>query len=138
MEGTVKSSIGHIQFNVDLANLAFYKDLFTFLGWAVWYDDPTMLGVGAGNGSSLWFAAAAPQFSNHYDGKGMNHLGIAVETQAAVDEAVAYLSEHGVTALFETPRHRPEFSSPGQTYYQVMFETPDRLLIEIVYTGPAA
>ena len=37
------------------------------------------------------------------------------------------------TTLFETPRHRAEFTnSPEQTYYQVMFETPDRILVEIV------
>ncbi len=36
-----------------------------------------------------------------------------------------------------TPRHRPEFSQgPDQTYYQVMFESPDRVLFEVVYTGP--
>jgi catechol 2,3-dioxygenase-like lactoylglutathione lyase family enzyme len=68
----------------------------------------------------------------------MNHLGIAVETQANVDETVAYLNQHAIPALFETPRHRAEFSSPGKTYYQVMFETPDHILIEVVYTGPAA
>jgi hypothetical protein len=38
--------------------------------------------------------------------------------------------------LFETPRHRPEFSSEDSTYYQIMFESPDRILLEFVYTGP--
>jgi len=50
---------------------------------------------------------------------------------------VDYLKKAGVPALFETPRHRPDFcSSPDQTYYQVMFESPDRLLFEVVYSGP--
>jgi hypothetical protein len=50
---------------------------------------------------------------------------------------VVYLREHNVQPLFETPRHRPEFSAgPDQTYYQVMFESPDRILFEVVYTGP--
>jgi hypothetical protein len=32
--------------------------------------------------------------------------------------------------------HRPEFSmSTEETYYQVMFESPDRILFEVVYTG---
>ena len=39
--------------------------------------------------------------------------------------------------LFETPRHRPDFAhGEDTTYYQVMFESPDRILFEIVYTGP--
>jgi catechol 2,3-dioxygenase-like lactoylglutathione lyase family enzyme len=132
----MKSSVGHLQINIQLQNLPFYKELFTFLGWAVWFEDPGMLGVGTDKGVSLWFAAARPEFQNFYDGQGMNHLGLSVDTQAEVDEAVTYLKEHNIPALFETPRHRPDFSSPGQTYYQVMFETPDRILIEIVYTGP--
>ena len=38
--------------------------------------------------------------------------------------------------LFETPRHRPDFArSADQTYYQVMFEIPDHILLEVVYTG---
>jgi hypothetical protein len=58
-------------------------------------------------------------------------------SQADVDQVAAYLGERGVAALFETPRHRPEFSGDAsQTYYQVMFETPDRILVEVVYTGP--
>ena len=38
--------------------------------------------------------------------------------------------------LFETPRYRPDFSSEPNTYYQIMFESPDRILFEIVYVGP--
>jgi len=58
-------------------------------------------------------------------------------SQAEVDEVAAWLAGKGIAPAFETPRHRPEFSAGGDsTYYQVMFETPDRLLIEVVYTGP--
>ena len=54
-----------------------------------------------------------------------------------VDAVAAWLAERGVIALFETPRHRPDFSqSANDTYYQVMFETPDHILLEVVYTGP--
>ena len=132
----IKSDIGHIVFNINPANMAFYKDLFQFMGWAIWYDDPNMLGLGNESGRSLWFSGPAKGVSNDYDGPGVNHLGVSVPGVAEVDEVVAYLRERGVPALFETPRHRPEFSSPGKTYYQVMFESPDRILFEIVYTGP--
>jgi len=60
-----------------------------------------------------------------------------VDTQAGVDATVDYLKSHGVEALFETPRHRPEFSQkPDQTYCQVMFASPDCVLFEVVYSGP--
>ncbi|NMB89463.1 MAG: hypothetical protein GYA17_13980 [Chloroflexi bacterium] len=135
----MKSNIGHIQINIQLENIAFYKDLFDFLGWSVLYEDPYMLGVGSEQGSSLWFTGPLKECTNDYDGPGMNHLGISVSAQSDVDQAVAFLQAHDVAALFETPRHRAEFcSSPDETYYQVMFESPDRILFEVVYTGPRA
>ena len=55
------------------------------------------------------------------------------------DDVVAYLQGKGVATLHETPRHRPEFTGdPAQTYYQVMFVSPDGIQFEIVYTGPKA
>jgi catechol 2,3-dioxygenase-like lactoylglutathione lyase family enzyme len=134
----IKSDIGHIQFNINPQNNAFYRDLFQFLGWDLWYDDPAMVGVGNERGGSLWFSGTAKAVANDYDGSGVNHVGISVAALADVDAVVAYLKEHDILALFETPRHRPEFSSPGQTYYQVMFESPDRILFEVVYTGALA
>jgi len=64
---------------------------------------------------------------NDYDGPGMNHLAIGAN----------YLTERRVALLFETPRHRPEFAEgEAQTYYQVMFASLDRIMLEVVYTGP--
>lgn len=131
-----QAHIGHLLFNIQPANSSFYKDLLVFLGWTVWYDDPHMLGLGDGQGASLWFAGPPKDHANDYDGPGLNHLGLAVPSVADVDAVMEWLLQRGVRALFETPRHRPDFSSPGNTYYQVMFESPDRILFEIVYTGP--
>lgn len=132
-----RSSIGHIQINVDAKNLGFYKKLFSFLGWSILYDDPGTVAVGSEQPSSLWFTGGAMNVMNDYDGPGMNHLGIAVTAQGDVDLVVSYLRQNGVEALFDTPRHRPDFSSgPDRTYYQVMFASPDRILFEVVYTGP--
>jgi catechol 2,3-dioxygenase-like lactoylglutathione lyase family enzyme len=136
----MRTHFGHVQFNVRPENLPFYKDLFGFLGWQMLYEGPGMLGVGDSGKGSLWFASEGlKDAANDYDGPGMNHIGIGTETQADVDAAAAYIAERGVPALFETPRHRPEFAGgDGQTYYQVMFETPDRILVEVVYTGARA
>jgi hypothetical protein len=122
-------------YGVNTANLGFYRDLFRFLGWSTIVDSEGMLGLGSGP-ASIWFGPATRATENHYDAIGLNHLGIGTESAADVDAAAAYLSERGVALLFDTPRHRPEFShGPGHTYYQIMFESPDRLLFEIVYIG---
>jgi catechol 2,3-dioxygenase-like lactoylglutathione lyase family enzyme len=126
-----------MQFMVQTENVPFYKDLFTFLGWGIEHEGEDVVGVSSGKDSiSLWFIGGAKQVNNDYDGPGMNHLAIGAESQADVDAAARHLTAKGVKMLFETPRHRPEFSSEDSTYYQIMFESPDRILLEFVYTGP--
>lgn len=131
----IQSSVQHLQYNIDLKNVDFYRDLLTFLGWEILYDDPEVLGMIGENKVSLWFASVTKDTKNDYDANGANHIGLGVGHQADVDATVDYLKAHGVACLFETPRHRPEFSGGDNTYYQVMFETPDRILMEVVYTG---
>jgi catechol 2,3-dioxygenase-like lactoylglutathione lyase family enzyme len=135
-----QSSIGHLQFNVQPENLPYYRDLLAFLGWQLWHDTADMLGMGHPNGgASLWFSGKCNEVKNDYDGAGFNHLGLSVPNQEDVDATVDHLRNLGVTLLFDTPRHRPEFTGDEQsTYYQVMFETPDRILVEVVYMGPKA
>lgn len=133
----MKTTLSHLQVNIDPANLPFYRELFAFLGWVLLWDQEEVLGVGAGNEASAWFVAKTNGASNDYDGPGVNHIGIGAGSVADVDAAARYLAAHNVQALFDTPRHRPEFAGgPDQTYYQVMFESPDRVLFEVVYTGP--
>jgi catechol 2,3-dioxygenase-like lactoylglutathione lyase family enzyme len=132
----MQTRLGHLVFGVRPANLAFYRDLLAFLGWQTLYDSEEMLGVGDSHQISLWFGTAVKPVDNDYDGPGVNHVAISTTTQSDVDQAAEYLQERGIAMLFETPRHRPEFSgSDDQTYYQIMFESPDRILFEIVYTG---
>jgi catechol 2,3-dioxygenase-like lactoylglutathione lyase family enzyme len=135
----MQTQLSHLQFNVRPENMPFYADLLAQLGWKTLHAEEGMLGVGDKNGVSLWFIGQFKEFSNDYDGPGMNHLAIGANSPADVDLAAAYLTGRDVELLFETPRHRPEFSmGPDQTYYQIMFETPDRILVEIVYIGPKA
>lgn len=133
----MKASLSHIQVNIDAANLDFYRDLSSATGLKTLYEADGTLGVECGNGSSLWFVGASNGAANDYDGPGTNHIGLGAESQAEVDTAAAWLKGKGVPALFETPRHRPDFAADeSSTYYQVMFESPDRVLFEVVYTGP--
>jgi len=131
----MQTSLAHLQVNVSPANLAFYGDLAALLGLSTVYQDDQMLGVAGQNGASLWFVGQARDVGNDYDGPGVNHLGLGVSALTDVDAVTAWLAERGIQSLFETPRHRPEFAG-DQSYYQVMFESPDRVLFEVVYTGP--
>ncbi len=133
----MQTHLAHIQFNVRPEHVPFYRDLLAFLGWKTLFENEGMLGVAGKNDESLWFIGEVKAVVNDYDGPGMNHLAIGAASQADVDAVAAYLAEREVALLFETPRHRPEFSgSEEQTYYQVMFASPDRILLEVVYTGP--
>lgn len=132
----MQSQLGHLQINVKRENLDFYKQLLALLEWKVMYSTDDFIGAADEHGASVWFMGLANDAQNDYDGVGMNHLAFGVAAQSDVDAAVAHLQEKGVELLFETPRHRPDFAQgPDQTYYQVMFESPDRILLEIVYIG---
>jgi catechol 2,3-dioxygenase-like lactoylglutathione lyase family enzyme len=135
----VKSYWNHLQFNIEPAHRAFYKDLFTVLGWESWHEDEAMLGLGVEGKGSFWFASAPGKHKSDYDQLGVNHIGVRAEEQSDVDAIVAVLRRKGVASLFGTPRHRPEFAEgAGETYYQVMFTSPDNILFEVVYIGPKA
>lgn len=130
----MSATVHHVQLNVKPEHLGFYRDLMAALGWPTLYDDHGVLGCGGP--ASLWFAPAADH-PNNRDGAGLNHVGLAADSVDAVERAAAWLAERGVPALYDTPRHRPDFSwEEGMTYYQVMFDSPDGILFEIVYTGP--
>lgn len=133
----MKSHFYHIQVNVDFAKSnEFYKELMKLLGWEEIYADETMAGYKSGKIGDLWFIDAQKKEQTDYDKLGVNHFAIRVEKQSDVDEVVEFIKSKEVEPLFETPRHRPDFaSSEDETYYQVIFETPDRVQVEIVYIG---
>lgn len=134
----MKSGLGHIQFIVDPANIPFYRGMLTALGWTPLHEGEDVLGMQGEHGASFWFGGGERMdVPNDYDGIGVNHVALAAQSIADVDAFAAYLAEQGVETLFETPRHRPDFGmGEGQTYYQVMWKSPDNLLWEFVYIGP--
>jgi catechol 2,3-dioxygenase-like lactoylglutathione lyase family enzyme len=128
--------IGHLQYNIRAESVGFYRDLLTHLGWNILFEDNGMLGAGSGNGQSLWFSAATGDTASS-DAIGLDHLSFAAGSVPEVDGLAAWLAGRGIEPLYDTPRHRPEFaSSEADTYYQVMFRSPDGILFELVYIGP--
>jgi catechol 2,3-dioxygenase-like lactoylglutathione lyase family enzyme len=132
---SMKTGLDHLQVNIRPENVAFYRELMTFLGWHDIFAGEGFFGMGGSTGS-LWFISQVKDVENDYDGPGVNHIGISAESEADVDAVIAYLRERGIEMLFETPRHRPIPGREGHTYYQVMFESPDRVLFEVQYSGP--
>lgn len=132
----MKTNLYHLQININSSNLVFHKELMEYLGWDALYETDDMAGFGNGGDTSLWFIPAIKQQNTDYDGYGVNHISLRVDTMNDVDKAKEYLNNKGITMLFDTPRHRPEFTSQeDETYYQIMFESPDKILFEIVYVG---
>jgi catechol 2,3-dioxygenase-like lactoylglutathione lyase family enzyme len=132
----VKTYLGHLVFHIDPENARFYKDLFAFLGWTSVYDEGGVFGIANGGECNLWFEGEANGAQNDHDGAGLNHLALITEQQADVDTAATYLSGKGVELLYGTPCNRPEHAdSENHLYYSAMFESPDRILLEVVYTG---
>mgnify|MGYP001615005760 CR=1 FL=1 len=135
----MNSYLDHVQINIAKSNLSFYRELMTFLGWKVLVDvfeSEGVIGFGTEKNGSIWLVAGKREDQMNRDSIGYNHIGIKVEIQKNVDEATDFLKKKNTELLFGTPRHRPEFAeSESNTYYQVMFESPDKILFEIVYTG---
>ena len=132
----MKSNITHIQVNIDPKNTDFYKNLMNTLGISLLMEGEGFAGYEGSNGVSIWFVSAIINEEGNYDQKGFNHLGFSADSISEVDEMVEWLKQHNISPLFDTPRHRPEFAkNEEETYYQVMFESPDKVLFEIVYIG---
>ncbi|MGI9252850.1 MAG: VOC family protein [Thermomicrobiales bacterium] len=130
--------IGHLQYNIRAENAGFYRDLLVHLGWEVLYEADGMLGCGSGGGQSMWFSPANTDVPANHDAYGLNHLAFAAASIKEVDDLHDWLKAGGIDALYDTPRHRPEFvSTDGDTYYQIMFTSPDGILFEMVYIGQA-
>ena len=130
------SHLYHLQLNIDVANFPFYKDLMTLLGWSLIFEDEGMAGYTSGKNGDVWFITSTKIETSDYDNRGVNHISFRVDEKPDVDQVLEFLKNKKVQALFETPRHRPEFSAgDDQTYYQVMFKTEDNILFEVVYVG---
>lgn len=132
------SHLYHLQINIRYENIFFYKELMHTLGWSVIFEkEGDVIGFRSGRNGDLWFVTADKNEPTDYDKIGVNHVAFRVETMDDVGGIDRFLQKHGIPPLFNTPRHRPEFAQKeDDTYYQVIFESPDGIQFEIVYIGP--
>ena len=132
----MKSYLYHLQINIDFENLPFYKGLMEFMGWRVIFETESVVGYKSHVDGDLWFVKTDSKNFGDYDAKGVNHISLRADEMKNVDEVKTYLEKNKIAVLFDTPRHRPEFTSgEDETYYQIMFESPDKALFEVVYIG---
>ncbi len=131
----MKSTLNHLQINIDFKNLSFYKELMSFLGWSIIIEADEVVGYTSGAQCDVWYFRTDNAEEANSDRRGVSHIGFEVEHQLDVDEVTEFLSKYVIKPLYDTPRHRPEFSEAPKTYYQVMFETPDKVLMEVLYLG---
>lgn len=136
----MKSHLYHVQINIEYTrHIGFYKNLMEFLGWSIIFEkEDDVIGYHSEHNGDVWIANADKAERSDYDAIGVNHVAFRVERVEDVSEAERFLQAQGITVLFETPRHRSEFAKPGETYYQIIFESPDKIQFEIVYIGPKA
>ena len=107
-----------------------------FMGWNIIFEEKNVVGYKSGTNGDVWFVKTGKNKRVDYDAKGVNHISFRVEKMTDVDRVKKHLEKGGTKMLFDTPRHRPEFSSSKEeTYYQIMFESPDKILFEVVYIG---
>jgi catechol 2,3-dioxygenase-like lactoylglutathione lyase family enzyme len=135
----MQSYLDHVQIFIDYTNIAFYKNLMEFLGWHVLFEHTGVCGFRSEKNGDIWVQSAIKSGENDYDHVGVNHVSLRVGKKEDVDTVVDFLKKQNVAPLFDTPRERPEVasvvSSDTDTYYQIMFETPDKVLFEVVYIG---
>lgn len=131
----MNSYLYHLQINIDFKNLSFYKELLKFMGWSVIFESEDTAGYKGVTNGDLWFLQTEINEFGNYDTKGVNHIALRVNEITDVDKVKEYLNKNNIVMLFDTPKHRPEFASEGETYYQIMFESPDKILFEVVYVG---
>lgn len=107
-----------------------------FLGWNVIFETDKVFGYKSKRNGAIWFVKSDKKSMQDYDERGVNHISIRVMKQSDINSLVEFIKDRNIKTLFGTPKHRVEFvDNKSETYYQVMFESPDKILFEVVYIG---
>jgi len=131
----MKSTINHIQINVSDKNISFpfYKELLSFLGFAIVHEDEQTLGMSNGS-SDIWLGQTDDRFIStpfHRKHTGLNHIAFKVDSKEGIDLfSREFLQKKGIKTLYSSPKAFPEYTPD---YYAVFFEDPDRVKLEVVF-----
>jgi catechol 2,3-dioxygenase-like lactoylglutathione lyase family enzyme len=128
--------LDHLQINVGkpATSLAFYKDMFSFLGVTIAMEHgPPWETLGVTDGHTTWYFYRTDEDKRDHpydrDATGLNHISILVERKEDVDRFIeGFMTPHDIAPQWDTPRVRDDY---GGNYYQVMFADPEGVAIEV-------
>lgn len=131
----MKTALSHIGINLSSEEkcFPFWQDLLTYLEFRLLLDGNHF---DANDGHTfLCFSTTKPDYKEplfHRKHTGLNHVAFSVASRQEVDRFVKeYLVPRGISTLYGGPK---EYNyAPG--YYAVYFEDPDRIKIEVAFTG---
>jgi len=133
-----KTAFSHIQLNVSNLQLStdFYLNILSPLGFMK-ADEEAGEYVRITNGESFVLvlcptASKYLEHSYHRKATGLGHFAIAVSSNAMVDDMEKHLNSCGVPILGEG---KTELGY-RRGYYCILFEDPDRIMVEIVSHDP--
>lgn len=137
MMATMKTTLSHIGINLSSEEkcFPFWQDLLKYLEFQLTLDGNHF---DASDGHTfLCFSTTKPgrgELKFHRKHTGLNHIAFNVDTRKAVDEFTEeYLGIRNIPTLYGGANEYDY--APG--YYAVYFEDPDRIKIEVAFTGEA-
>lgn len=130
----MQSKLFHLVWHIKdfQSNSFLFKEFFRYLEIPIWNEGEDYFAVDV-NGLSIWFQPTTNDTTNNRDSYGMEHVAFIVDEKADVDRFVhEFLRPNNIQPLFDTPREREEYNSDTTGYYQVMFELPGGILVELM------
>lgn len=131
----MKGSLNHIELRIEnpKENIELFRKLFLYFEFTKIFDFPEGLVYMANNYATIIVGPSTKETKNDRDGVGLNHFTIGVDTDEEVTTFIKeFMEPNNLKPLFGTPKERPDIM---KKYYQVMFEMPGGLLLEVVHNS---
>ena len=128
-------SFSHIVLTVSDLNLSqtFYENVLSPLGFSVADFQPkNYYRITNGRDMVIVLSQVEQKYSDiayHRKGVGLNHFAICVDSKDAVDTFEKHLKTSGIKILGDGK----SYMDYRKGYYSLLFEDPDRIMIEIVW-----
>jgi catechol 2,3-dioxygenase-like lactoylglutathione lyase family enzyme len=131
----MKTTLSHIGINLsnEEKSFSFWQNLLKYLEFDLMLDGNHF---DANDGHAfLCFSTTKPGYREspfHRKRTGLNHVAFSVSSRQEVDRFIKeYMEPHNISALYGGAKEYDY--TPG--YYAVYFEDPDRIKIEVAFTG---
>lgn len=132
---SMKTTLSHVGINLssEEKSFPFWQDLLKYLEFNLTLDGNHF--DASDDHTFLCFSTTKPDYqepSFHRKRTGLNHIAFSVSSRQEVDQFIKeYMEPRNISALYEGAKEYPY--APG--YYAVYFEDPDRIKVEVAFTG---